>query len=195
VLLKGLVQRPKKLTYGTQLKITISRYYTPSGRCIQALDYWNRDENNKAVRIREKDFTAFKTKNGRTVYDGGGIQPDIEMETSKFSNITTSLLQSDAIFDYGTTYYYANQNKDMANFKFTDKDYEAFKKFVKQSEFNFETATEKSLKKTLEVAKKDKLDEDISDSYNALITAILTEKVYITTILRITQKLKRVKKY
>ncbi|MDH7446306.1 S41 family peptidase [Aquimarina sp. 2201CG14-23] len=173
---KGLVQRPKKLTYGTQLKITISRYYTPSGRCIQALDYWNRDENNKAVRINEKDFKAFKTKKGRTVYDGGGIQPDIEMETSKFSNITTSLLQSDAIFDYGTKYYYAHQQADITNFKFTDKDYQDFKNFVKQSGFNYETATEKSLKKSLEVAKKDKLDEDISESYNALLISIKNAK-------------------
>ncbi|SEK79470.1 carboxyl-terminal processing protease [Aquimarina amphilecti] len=173
---KGLVQRPKKLTYGTQLKITISRYYTPSGRCIQALDYWNRDENNKAVRINEQDFKAFKTKNGRTVYDGGGIQPDIELETSKFSNITTSLLQSDAIFDYGTKYYYSHQNMDINNFKLTDKDYEDFKIFVKQSGFNYETETEKSLRKSLQVAKKDKLDADISDSYNALIATIKVSK-------------------
>ncbi|GAA0714092.1 S41 family peptidase [Aquimarina litoralis] len=173
---KGLVQRPKKLTYGTQLKITISRYYTPSGRCIQALDYWNRDENNKAVRINEKDFKAFKTKNGRTVYDGGGIQPDIEMETSKFSNITTSLLQSDAIFDYGTKYYYEHQNMDVNNFKFTDKDYEDFKKFVKESGFDYETQTEKSLKKSLEVARRDKLDTDIKESYNALLATIKTSK-------------------
>jgi len=173
---KGLVQRPKKLTYGTQLKITISRYYTPSGRCIQALDYWNRDENNKAVRISEKDFKAYKTKKGRTVYDGGGIQPDIEMETSKFSSITTSLLRSDAIFDYGTTYYYTNQSQDISNFKFTDKEYENFKKFVKQSGFNYETATEKSLKKSLEVAKREKLDQDISESYNALLQSIKTSK-------------------
>ena len=107
---KGLVQRPKKLTYGTQIKITISRYYTPSGRCIQALDYWNRDKDNKAVRLTEKDFKAFKTKNGRTVYDGGGIQPDIEMETSNYSNITNILLGSEAIFDFATNYYYNHPN-------------------------------------------------------------------------------------
>ncbi|WP_378180101.1 S41 family peptidase [Aquimarina sp. SS2-1] len=173
---KGLVQRPKKLTYGTQLKITISRYYTPSGRCIQALDYWNRDENNKAVRISEKDFKAFKTKNGRTVYDGGGIQPDIEMETSKFSNITTSLLQSDAIFDYGTKYYYSHKIDDISKFKLTDKDYEDFKSFVKQNGFDYETATEKSLKKSLEVARRDKLDKDISESYDALLASIKASK-------------------
>ncbi len=173
---KGLVQRPKKLTYGTQLKITISRYYTPSGRCIQALDYWNRDKDNKAVRIDEKDFKAFKTKNGRVVYDGGGIQPDIELETSKFSKITTALLKSDAIFEYGTQYYYSHQLKQSDDFKFTDKDFDDFKSFVKQSDFSFETETEKSFKRSLEVAKREKLDVDISSNYDALLASIKTSK-------------------
>ncbi|MDY8135310.1 S41 family peptidase [Aquimarina sp. 2201CG5-10] len=173
---KGLVQRPKKLTYGTQLKITISRYYTPSGRCIQALDYWNRDKNNNAVRIDKKDFKAFKTKNGRTVYDGGGIQPDIVLETSKYSKITTALLRSDAIFDYGTKYYYSHQLKNSDEFKFTDNDYEDFKNFVKQSDFNYETETEKALKKSLEMAQKEKLDQDISQNYNALLSSVKTAK-------------------
>ncbi len=173
---KGLVQRPKKLTYGTQLKITISRYYTPSGRCIQALDYWNRDKDNKAVRINEKDFKAFTTKNGRTVYDGGGIQPDIELETSKFSKITTALLKSDAIFSYGTKYYYAHQLQKATDFKFTDSDYEDFKKFVKQSDFKFETETEKSFNDALNTAKREKLDSEIAASYDALLAAINTSK-------------------
>ncbi|MBQ4820030.1 S41 family peptidase [Aquimarina sp. MMG016] len=173
---KGLVQRPKKLTYGTQLKITISRYYTPSGRCIQALDYWNRDKNNNAVRINEEDFKAFKTKNGRTVYDGGGIQPDIELETSKYSKITTALLRSDAIFNYGTKYYYSHQLKDPKDFKFTDSDYVDFKKFIKQTGFNFETETEKALEKAIETASKENLDQDIANNYNALLATIKTSK-------------------
>ncbi len=173
---KGLVQRPKKLTYGTQLKITISRYYTPSGRCIQALDYWNRDKDNNAVRIDEQDFKAFKTKNGRTVFDGGGIQPDIEMETSKFSKITTALLRSDAIFGYGTKFFYSHQLKSAEDFKFTDSDYEDFKKFVRQGDYNFETETERSFKKSLNIAKREKLDKDIESSYNSLIASINASK-------------------
>ncbi len=173
---KGLVQRPKKLTYGTQLKITISRYYTPSGRCIQALDYWNRDKNNNAVRIDEKDFKAFKTKNGRTVYDGGGIQPDIEMETSKYSDITTALLRSDAIFGYGTKYYYSHQLQKPEDFKFTDSDYQDFKNFVKQSNFDFETETEKLFNKALRMAKEEKLDGDLTTSYDALMTSLKVSK-------------------
>lgn len=173
---KGLVQRPKKLTYGTQLKITISRYYTPSGRCIQALDYWNRDKNNNAVRINEQDFKAFKTKNGRTVYDGGGIQPDIELETSKFSKITTALLKSNAIFGYATKYYYAHKLEKSSDFKFTDSDYQEFKKFVKQNDFNFETETEKAFERAFKIAKREKLDQGINTTYNALITSINTSK-------------------
>lgn len=82
---KGLVQRPKQLSYGTQLKITISRYYTPSGRCIQALDYWNRDQDGKATKTKVEDYNEFSTRNGRKVYDGGGILPDIKLETSEYS--------------------------------------------------------------------------------------------------------------
>jgi carboxyl-terminal processing protease len=103
---KGLVQRPKKLTYGTQLKVTISRYYTPSGRCIQALDYWNRDENGDPVRVDSKEYNSFQTKGGRTVYDGGGIMPDIELESGIIPPPSTALLKDQAIYDYATTYYY-----------------------------------------------------------------------------------------
>ena len=99
---KGLVQRPKELTYGTQLKITISRYYTPSGRCIQALDYWNRDENGNAVRTNVADYNEFKTSTGRTVYDGGGVLPDIQIESAGMSAITEALLRDQAIFDFAT---------------------------------------------------------------------------------------------
>ncbi|WP_378186081.1 S41 family peptidase [Aquimarina sp. W85] len=173
---KGLVQRPKKLTYGTQIKITISRYYTPSGRCIQALDYWNRDENNKAVRYNKKDIKAFTTKNGRTVYDGGGIQPDIELASSGYSNITTALLKSDAIFDYATQYYYAHKLQNSSDFKFTDEDYEAFKSFLKQSDFSFETETEIALKKAMEVAKKEKMEASVFQSYQDLLKTIQVTK-------------------
>src|SRR5690606_28567551 len=87
---KGLVQRPLKLTYGTQLKVTISRYYTASGRCIQSLDYWNRDENGNAV--KNTQFRDFKTKNGRKVQDGGGVLPDIEIIEAKTNPLTQALL-------------------------------------------------------------------------------------------------------
>ena len=117
---KGLVQRPKSLVYGTQIKITISRYYTPSGRCIQALDYWNRDESGKATRVAKENYNAFKTRRGRTVYDGGGIQPDIELEYSKLSPITTAISEENLVFNYATKYYYKNSVSDLKGFKLND---------------------------------------------------------------------------
>jgi carboxyl-terminal processing protease len=96
---KGLVQRPKPLSYGTQLKVTISRYYTPSGRCIQALDYKQRDENGQAVRVRKENYNSFKTKSGRAVFDGGGVMPDIELEESKVSTITKNIIKQNFVFN------------------------------------------------------------------------------------------------
>lgn len=144
---KGLVQRPKKLTYGTQLKVTISRYYTPSGRCIQSLDYWNRDENGNAVRIKQENYHEFKTKNGRKVYDGGGVFPDEALETTKNSAITDAILNSQAIFDFATQFYYNNSIENINKFQLSDSDFNAFKAHLKTSSFEFETETEKALKK------------------------------------------------
>lgn len=169
---KGLVQRPKKLTYGTQLKVTISRYYTPSGRCIQALDYWHRDENGDPIRKDVKEYNAFKTKGGRTVYDGGGILPDVQMETAAYSAITTALLKDDAIFDYATKYYYSHQLSDWKNFTFGESDFQDFLKFLKNNNFEYETETEKKFTEGLKISEDDGLSEDISASYNQLLAAI-----------------------
>ncbi len=146
---KGLVQRPKKLTYGTQIKLTISRYYTPSGRCIQALDYWNKDDNGNAVRVKQKDYNAFKTKNGRKVYDGGGVFPDEILEHSKNSAITNAILSTQSIFDFATLYYYSHPLEDISDFKLTDADFKSFKNYLKETNFSFETETEKSFAKAL----------------------------------------------
>lgn len=173
---KGLVQRPKKLTYGTQLKVTISRYYTPSGRCIQALDYWNRDENGDPVRKDVKEYNSFKTKGGRTVYDGGGILPDIELETSKFSPVTTALLKDNAIFDFATEYYYTHQMTDWSNFAVKESDFQDFVRFLKQNNFEYETQTETEFAEALRRAEDDELDKDISASYNQLMAAIDVSK-------------------
>lgn len=173
---KGLVQRPKKLTYGTQLKVTISRYYTPSGRGIQAVDYWHRDENGDPIRKDPKEYNEFKTKGGRTVYDGGGILPDIEMASAVFSPITTALLKDDAIFDYATKYYYSHQITDWKNFKFTSSDFQDFQKFLKQNNFNYETETEKKFAEGLRMVENDEISEAINNSYVQLTKAINAAK-------------------
>jgi carboxyl-terminal processing protease len=173
---KGLVQRPKKLTYGTQLKVTISRYYTPSGRCIQALDYWNRDENGDPIRKDAKEYNSFKTKGGRTVYDGGGILPDIEVETAEFSPVTTALLKDNAIFDYATKYYYSHKMTDWKNFTFSDSDFQDFLRFLKDNNFNYETETEAKFAEALRRAEDDDLSKEISSSYANLMASISTAK-------------------
>lgn len=171
---KGLVQRPRELAYGTQLKITISRYYTPSGRCIQALDYRRRDEDGKAVRTQVDDYNEFSTRNGRKVYDGGGILPDIKLETSEFSDITQSLLVQDAIFDYATEYYYSHELNSPENFEFSDTDFNNFKTFLNKSDFEFVTATEKELDEMLEKAEDENLN--ISSEISGIKSQIDTYK-------------------
>ena len=169
---KGLVQKPVDLTYGTQLKVTISRYYTPSGRCIQALDYSHKDKNGMAIKTEEKNYNAFKTRKGRTVYDGGGIQPDIELEESKSSPIATALVRNDGIFNYVTSYYYKNPSLGNQIPSFSDADYADFKQFLKTQKFSFDTETEIALKNTLATAKKEKIDETITTEYQQLLTAL-----------------------
>ena len=169
---KGLVQRPIDMSFGTQVKVTISRYYTPSGRCIQALDYTRKDKNGVATRTEEKNYNAFKTRKGRTVYDGGGIQPDIELAETQVSAVANAVLRNEAIFEYATTYFYKNPNLGNTIPTITDADYTDFKQFLKTKKFNLDTETELNLKKTLAAAKKEKIDESITAEYQQLLNAI-----------------------
>ena len=169
---KGLVQRPIDLTYGTQVKVTISKYYTPSGRCIQALNYSNKDKNGKAIRTDEKNFNAFKTKKGRTVYDGGGILPDIVLENTKTSAIAEALQKNDGIFNYVTYYYYKNPTLGDKIPTLTDSDLNDFKAFLKREKIAFDTETEVALKSTLEKAKKENVDAAIAAEYQQLLSAL-----------------------
>jgi carboxyl-terminal processing protease len=169
---KGLVQRPIDLLYGTQVKVTISRYFTPAGRCIQALDYWHKDKDGKAVRTVAANYNAFKTKKGRTVYDGGGIQPDIEMSETKTSAITEALIKNDGIFNYVTDYCNKNPNLGDKIPTISDADFTNFKAFLKKTNFNFNTESELNLKKTFEAAKKENIDGNIALEYQSLMTAI-----------------------
>jgi len=170
---KGLVQRPKKLTYGTQMKITISRYYTPSGRCIQALDYWNRDENGKATRVKQENYNAFKTKKGRTVYDGGGVQPDLELDATKLSPITKAIINDNLIFKYGTEYYYNHSAPaNLDDFKLPESEFNNFKNFLQANNFSFETETEKAFANALSVAKEEQISNAINTDYSDLISAL-----------------------
>ncbi|MGC6431215.1 MAG: S41 family peptidase [Jejuia sp.] len=173
---KGLVQRPKQLTYGTQVKITISRYYTPSGRCIQSLDYWNRNEKGEAVRVKQENYNEFKTKNGRKVYDGGGIFPDITITKIKNSTIANAILKSDLIFDFATDYYYKNPSLDLENFTLSDNDFKNFKSYLDKNNFSFITNTEKALNKAFETSVQENLNDAIKSDYETLISGLRASK-------------------
>ncbi|HMB62033.1 MAG TPA: S41 family peptidase [Eudoraea sp.] len=172
---KGLVQRPLRLTYGTQLKVTISRYYTSSGRCIQSLDYWNRDDLGNAV--RNTQFNEFTTRNGRKVQDGGGVMPDVEIAAVKTNALTSALLNNHVIFDFATQYHYKNTVNDVAAFNFSVSDFSDFKNFVARSDFNFETKTEKALKTAMVGEDKDIFGPAIEEDYRDLLLEIGKSKL------------------
>jgi carboxyl-terminal processing protease len=169
---KGLVQKPIDLTYNTQLKVTVSRYYTPSGRCIQALDYAHKDKNGIAIRTEEKNYNTFKTRKGRIVYDGGGILPDLQLDESKTSPIASALLKNDGIFNYATDYYFKNPNLGSQIPSFSNADYQNFKQFLKTQNVSFDTETEIALKNTLAMAEKEKIDTTIITEYEQLLVAL-----------------------
>ena len=172
---KGLVQRPLKLTYGTQLKVTISRYYTPSGRCIQSLDYWQRDENGEAV--KKTVFNDFMTRNGRKVQDGGGVLPDIEITSAKANELTTALMNNNIIFDFATQYYYKHQLQGPGSFNFSESDYQDFKTYVSRSDFSYETETEKVLRKAMTDREEVIFNDAIENDFKALLLDIEKSKI------------------
>ena len=141
---KGLVQQTKKLSYNAQLKLTVAKYYIPSGRCIQALDYSNRNDDGSVGKVPDSLMTAFKTKNGRTVFDGGGIKPDIQVEQDDLSNLIISLIRERLFFDYATLYKYKNSSIDSV-FRISDNDFASFKDFLSDKSYDYKTETEKAI--------------------------------------------------
>ena len=173
---KGLVQRYKPLPYGSQLKVTISRYYTPSGRCIQALDYRNRKEDGSAVRYNEKEYTAFKTKNGRIVYDGGGITPDVKIGDKNQSEFIENLLNSSLVFDYANMYYHKNSLESFDGFKLTNNDFELFKKMSVEEKYNVNDKSQEGIDNLKMMLKKEGI-QDMSPSFEALSTSLRKSKL------------------
>ena len=175
---KGLVQRYRELSYGTQMKITISKYYTPSGRCIQELDYTNRKEDGTIPKFSDAGREAYKTEKGRTVYGGGGILPDVKIEKPTTTEITEILFNSDAFFNYATQYFYKHPTiLNAAEFQLKESDYKAFKDYLSTHHQDFETATEIQLKKALEKAKEENLDANLTKTYQALLSKIQEGKI------------------
>lgn len=168
---KGLVQRPINLVYGTNLKVTISRYYTSSGRCIQALDYSQRDEDGKA--IRNTQFNEFKTKNGRTVTDGGGITPDIAVDRPKVHPLVKEMENELLLFDFCTDYINSGKPLPAAeNPRSVDERlWEAFLAYVPGTGFSMETESERLVRSAMS---KDSLfmNAGLRQEYDRLIRAM-----------------------
>lgn len=174
---KGLVQRTYDLEYGSKVKLTIAKYYTPSGRCVQRLEYYDKLEGEKVAEIPDSLIKIFKTKNGRDVIDGRGIDPDITIEEKELSRLAITLLQNSFFFDYATEFYYANPNIDSAKtFQLSEEQYAKFKAFVLKQEFDYSTATEEMLKKMREIAEEEGFYEDSETEYNALMQKVIPSK-------------------
>lgn len=163
---KGLVQQTRKLTYNSQLKVTIAKYYIPSGRCINSVDYSNRNEDGSVGQIADSLKKEFKTLNGRVVLDGGGINPDIVLERKKYSNILASIMSKRLIFDFANEFYY--KNSSIKNFNINDSLYNEFVEFLKNKEYQYETKTEKALNKMIKDAEKEKYFSDLKSEINIL---------------------------
>jgi carboxyl-terminal processing protease len=166
---KGLVQVTRPLSYNTQLKVTTAKYYIPSGRCIQARDFSHPNEDGSVGMIPDSLISEFKTKNGRTVKDGGGISPDIEIIPESLSQISTELYLRNYVFDFATDYYWAHQEvKSMDQFSFSDKDYADFKAFLLKRNFSYRTNTEESFNELITNAKREKYYDIHRDLFTAL---------------------------
>lgn len=166
---KGLVQIPRDLPYNGQLKVTTSKYYIPSGRCIQALDYQHRDEKGQAIRTPDSLTNVFYTAAGREVRDGGGIRPDVAVEVPKQSHLLYYLLNDDVLLEYGNEYALFHPTiAGPQEFELTDEDYEHFKKMVLESGFKYDRQSEKALKELKEVAKFEGYLENAQAEFDAL---------------------------
>ena len=173
---KGLVQTTKRLTYNTSMKITTAKYYIPSGRLIQRLDYGNK-VNGKALAVADSIKKEFKTKNGRNVIDGEGILPDLNIEEYKYSKLAISLIRNDLIFQFANEY--RSKNPQISGPKIYDvsnETFEDFKSFLKDKEYEYTTNTEKNLDKLIDQAKDDKYYELLKGELASLKAALESTK-------------------
>lgn len=166
---KGLVQTTRDLSFNTKMKITTAKYYIPSGRCIQAIDYSHRNDDGSVGKIPDSLMTEFKTRNGRAVFDGGGILPDIITEKENFSPLAVSLGRNRLFFDYAVKYHFEHPTiKPAKEFQLSDADYAAFTKWLGDKEYDYTTQVERDLNDLEASAKKEKSLEVIEDQLKAL---------------------------
>ena len=168
---KGLVQQTRKLSYNSQLKLTVAKYYIPSGRCIQALDYSNRNKDGSVGKISDSLMTAFKTKNGRIVFDGGGIKPDVEVEDEGVSNLIFSLVRERLIFDYATLYRYQNESLLFDSTAcISEEGFGLFTEFLSDKSYDYKTETEKAFENLKKKSEKESYYDLIKEEYDLLFS-------------------------
>jgi carboxyl-terminal processing protease len=166
---KGLVQSTRPLSYNSQLKVTTAKYYTPSGRCIQALDYTHRNADGSVGSVPDSLKKEFKTKNGRKVFDGGGVDPDLATKQYQYSKIAESLITKQLVFDYATQYRNKHASIPSAKqFSLTDADFADFKAFISGKNYEYQTASEKALDDFRKKAEDEKYFEAVKVQYDQL---------------------------
>jgi carboxyl-terminal processing protease len=174
---KGLVQQTKDLGYNSKLKVTVAKYYTPSGRCIQRLDYANKDAKGRAIEVADSLIAEFKTKNGRPVFDGAGITPDINVEFEPAAKITISLLRKHLLFDYATQYKMDHDTLlSPEEFHLSDEEYQEFLAFIADKDYDYTTRSESLITKLEEVSNEEKYYDDIKEEFAALEVKIAEQK-------------------
>jgi len=174
---KGLVQQTLSLPYNALLKVTTAKYYTPSGRCIQALDYAHKNKDGSVSKISDSLRTEFKTKGGRFVYDASGIHPDISVTEKSYNNISYSIMSKMLHFDYATQYRASHAIlPDARSFKLSDAEYQDFVRFLQNKDYTYTTKSEKNLQELKSIALKEKYFESIKTEYAALEKKLLDNK-------------------
>lgn len=174
---KGLVQTTRPLSYNTQLKVTTAKYYIPSGRCIQALDYSHRNEDGSVGKVPDSLMKKFTTKNGRVVYDGGGVLPDIVLEPVTYSQIARALNNKNMIFNFATKYKREHPTiPSVKEFQITDELFTEFTTYISDKDYEYSTHSEDVVKKFKETAEKEKYFKDVEAEYEALRTKLTHNK-------------------
>jgi carboxyl-terminal processing protease len=174
---KGLVQTTRPVAYNSQLKVTTAKYYIPSGRCIQALDYTHRKSDGTVDKFADSLKSTFATKNGRKVFDGGGLDPDVIVEEEYLGTITAALINSGLLFDYATRFVGEHpQTPELTNFALSDQEYEKFLAFLKDNKFTYTTPLERSTKQLIESAKQEKYYTDLEANLSILKNKIESSK-------------------
>jgi carboxyl-terminal processing protease len=170
---KGLVQTTRPLSYNGQLKVTTAKYYIPSGRCIQELDYTHRQSDGTVNRFADSAKVQFKTRNGRPVFDGGGLDPDMPVSLNYVGAVTAALVNEAFVFEYAAAYCTEHAAKpDLRNFRISDSDYAHFLKWLQTKHFTYQTPLEAEVGKLYEAARQEKADEQLSSEISALKTKI-----------------------